>query len=154
MTLILGSTHEARIGWDFLHILKIAMPVLGKTQHTKGSRSFITSSLQLVVFEKKRKTLHKGNDPLQNSEECYKAEFSYAIEVPEAIYLSWKFFGPKLPTFTIPKWLEQVRRSPILTYDNNNNERRSRAQRAQEWPQWERNPLPKQSNQLEEKTKT
>lgn len=30
-------------------------------------------------------------------------------------YLSMlKFFGLKLPTFTIPKWLQQVRRSPIL----------------------------------------
>ena len=70
-----------------------------------------------------------------------------------SIYVG-SFFGLKLPTFTIPKWLEQVRRSPILAYDNNNSEHMSGARRrAQEWPQWERNPKPKQSSQLEEKRK-
>ena len=64
--------------------------------------------------------------------------FLYAINVSEAIYPCWKFFGLKLSTFTIQKWLEHVRRSPILANDNNNSEHKSGARRAQEWPQRER----------------
>jgi hypothetical protein len=44
VTLTLAFILEAGIESNILHILKNAMPALGKVQHTEGSRNFITSS--------------------------------------------------------------------------------------------------------------
>ena len=57
---------------------------LGNDNHTILVNLFV---LQLAEFEKKRETLHKNNDLLQDFGECYKEEFLYTIDVPEAIYL-------------------------------------------------------------------